>query len=239
MVIQQRSESTYTIKAIDNMYTIEATVTKSGHVVAKWIDKILRSCTSPPVVGLDIEWRPNGLYGDREENPVAVLQLCVGRSCLIFQLLHCDFIPDKLHNFLRNNHYRFVGVGVREDAQKLLRWYGLDVSSCADDLRDLAAKKTGQLDMKQWGLQRLVRKFMGVDMEKPRSVQVSDWGRRVLEPEQIEYAVLDAFASFEVGRKLVDGKALNVILEAFQALLRLLFVLVICMVIWVSILSHP
>ncbi|KAJ1689633.1 hypothetical protein LUZ63_013788 [Rhynchospora breviuscula] len=182
MVIQQLSEWTYTIKAFGNMYTIEATVTKSGYVASKWIDKILRSC-SPPVVGLGIEWRPKSQW------------LC---------------------SFLRGDRYRFVGVGIREDAQMLLRWYDLDVRSCADDLRNLAAKKTGRLDMKLWGLQRLVRVFMGVHLEMPMRAHLCDWGRRVLEPEQIEYAALDAFASFEVGRKLVDCKALNDILQAYD-----------------------
>ncbi|KAJ3684946.1 hypothetical protein LUZ61_014110 [Rhynchospora tenuis] len=203
--------------------TIEATVTKSGDEAVKWIDNILHSC-SILVVGLNIKCRI-WFNGNREARPVVLLQLCVGRRCLIFQLLFSD---TKLRNFLGDDRYQFVGVGVKENAEKLYQWYGLNVGSC-EDLRDLAAKKTGQLDMRYWDLQSLAREFMGVCIEKPRWVCLSNWSRYMLETEQIEYAALDAFASFEVGRKLVDGKASKNTLEELHLALRLPFVMVIFM----------
>ncbi|KAF3340076.1 hypothetical protein FCM35_KLT15847 [Carex littledalei] len=60
-------------------------------------------------------------------------------------------------------------------------------------------------EMRQCGLQNLVREIMGVHMEKPRWVRTSDWASSMLSIEQIEYAAVDAFASFEVARRLDVG----------------------------------
>ncbi|KAJ4771354.1 hypothetical protein LUZ62_055611 [Rhynchospora pubera] len=201
-IYYNRNDSTYTITAIDNI--IETTVTKSGKVAANWVDEILLAHDSRlryQIVGLDLEWCPNTLYGTRGENPVALIQLCVGRRCLIFQLLFCDFIPDKLRNFLKDARFRFAGVGIKEDADKLVRGYGLEIENLVD-LRDLAVEQLEKRAMRQWGLKNLVKEVMGVQMEKPRTVALSHWGNCKLSTEQIEYATVDAFASFEVGRRL-------------------------------------
>ena len=39
-------------------------------------------------------------------------------------------------------------------------------------------------------------------MEKPHHVRVSAWDARKLTYDQLKYACVDAFASFEVGRRL-------------------------------------
>ncbi|EXC30708.1 hypothetical protein L484_027883 [Morus notabilis] len=71
-------------------------------------------------------------------NPIVTLQLCVGRRCLIFQLLYAHSIPSSLHEFLRNNNYRFVGVRIIDDVKKLDTDYALLVTR-ALDLGALAA----------------------------------------------------------------------------------------------------
>ncbi|XP_078151811.1 uncharacterized protein LOC144547079 [Carex rostrata] len=167
-ICYNEDKSTYTITAVNNI--IEAIVTNKGHVAAKWVDDILlinHGHLSDLIVGFDLEWCPNTLYGTRGENPVALLQLCVGHRCLIFQLLYCDFIPDKLCDFLKDYRHRFVGVGIKEDAEKLERGYELEVAH-AYDLRDFAVMEMDRNEMRHWGLQSLVREIMGVHMEKPR-----------------------------------------------------------------------
>jgi hypothetical protein len=61
-------------------------------------------------VGLDVEWRPrsSGAY-----SKTTIHQLCVGRRCLIFQLLHADYVPNTLDEFLSDPDYTFVDVGSR------------------------------------------------------------------------------------------------------------------------------
>ena len=46
---------------------------------------------------------------------------------------------------------------------------------------------------------------MGANLEKPQRVRMGPWDARRLSDEQIEYACIDAFVSFEVGRKLLTG----------------------------------
>lgn len=122
-------------------HSIRTTVTCDPDTVTSWINSIeiihhrrLRNL----VVGLDIEWLPNFYNRHPSRNPISVLQLCVGHHCLVFQLQHACYIPQSLHNFLSDDDYTFVGVGIDDDVQKLYYDYDLEVSNTVD-LRTLAS----------------------------------------------------------------------------------------------------
>ncbi|KAL6614795.1 hypothetical protein ACP70R_037065 [Stipagrostis hirtigluma subsp. patula] len=226
---------------------ITATVTSSGEAVEDWLDEVLsvhRRRLHKLIVGLDVEWRPTF---SEEYSPTALLQLCVGRRCLIFQLLHADDIPDELHDFLGDPDFRFVGVGVEDDADRLYNDYDLEVANtvlglilclgfdvwrvkCGAvdqqllhpreiragvdhldhlqhtvDLRELAAEEMDRPDLRRAGLKTIASAVMDVDMRKPHAVRTGPWDAYCLSDEQIDYACIDAFVSFEVGRKLLSG----------------------------------
>ncbi|KAJ0111291.1 hypothetical protein Patl1_02206 [Pistacia atlantica] len=71
------------------------------------------------MAGLDTEWCLSLTTKTDKHQKVAILQLCVGQRCLIFQLCHRDAMPRSLVNFLGNNKFTFVGKVVGTDAKKL------------------------------------------------------------------------------------------------------------------------
>ncbi|KAL3637096.1 hypothetical protein CASFOL_019395 [Castilleja foliolosa] len=79
----------------DVVYT---TVTHDPTTVSQWISDITSLYGHRLIVGLDIEWRPN--ISRHQQNPAATLQLCVGRCCLIYQLIHSPYFPLRLIKFL-------------------------------------------------------------------------------------------------------------------------------------------
>ena len=128
---------------------IIATVTSSGAAVKRWLRDIrflYRWVYHKLIVGLDVEWRPS--YS-RDQNPAALLQICVGRRCLVFQLLHADFFPGALKRFLADRNIRFAGVGVQEDANRLRDDHGLAVATTVD-LRGLAADGMRRPGSRPW-----------------------------------------------------------------------------------------
>ncbi|XP_006646170.1 Werner Syndrome-like exonuclease [Oryza brachyantha] len=190
---------TYVTEVAFGSDVITTTVTSSGAAVDGWLRDV-RSAYGPGlVVGLDVEWRPSFRA---DQNPVALLQLCVDRSCLIFQFLHADFVPASLGRFLANPGDCFVGVGVDKDAERLSDDHGLAVSNTVD-LRPLAAERMGRPDLRQAGLQAVVRAVLGADVVKPQRVTMSRWDAYCLSNEQIRYACIDAFVSFQVGWSLL------------------------------------
>ncbi|KAH6818665.1 hypothetical protein C2S51_002268 [Perilla frutescens var. frutescens] len=185
----------------EDIYT---TVTHNPTVVTDWIDDIKYLHHLPDlIVGLDVEWRPNSIAGQRR-NPVATLQLCVADRCLIFQILHADYIPDSLSDFLslEYNYVTFVGVGVKSDLEKLQSDYGIGGGASYEDLRALAAADCGREELKRAGLRELARAVLGKDVEKPQEVTLSRWDARWLTAEQVKYACVDAYLSYEIGRAL-------------------------------------
>nr|GMC91030.1 Werner Syndrome-like exonuclease [Ipomoea batatas] len=143
------------------------TVTKRAAEVDEWVNEILHNychVLHNLVVGLDIEWHP---CSEGEHNPAATLQLCVGERCLIFLLLHKDYIPRSLLAFLAHPRFTFVGVGVQDDADKLLRDHGLAVTNVAD-LRRLAEMVYGSEEYRRMGLKKMAWRILGRVMEKPR-----------------------------------------------------------------------
>ncbi|KAI9385792.1 hypothetical protein POPTR_011G116000v4 [Populus trichocarpa] len=184
----------------DHIFT---TVTKSASAVDRWIDQIMyvyQSKLSKLIIGLDTEWFLPAYPGDYQK--IAILQLCVGRRCLIFQLCHADYFPRSLIDFLGNEKYTFVGKEVRNDAHKLMNDYGLNVGHCRDVAYWAASKHGGEEDFRKFGLKRLVLRFLKKELEKPLKITLSRWDRKKLDYQQIKYACLDAFVSFKLGELL-------------------------------------
>ncbi|KAM6585489.1 hypothetical protein CsatB_012491 [Cannabis sativa] len=183
--------------------TVRTLVTISASMVDSWIEDIKRinnQSLGHLIVGLDVEWRPS--FNRYIENPVAIIQLCVGPRCLIFQLLHADSVPSSLAEFLGNADYSFVGVGVGADVEKLLVDYQLSVRKPVE-LGNLAANKYGDRSLKNAGLKRLASFVLGMQIEKPKRITMSRWDNPYLNSSQVQYACVDAYLSFEIGKVLM------------------------------------
>ncbi|GLT67961.1 hypothetical protein SLA2020_402320 [Shorea laevis] len=181
---------------------IRTLVTQTPSMVDAWLYEIYqihRSHLNRLIIGLDVEWRPS--FSSNSQNPIATLQLCIGNRCLIFQLIHAPFIPVSLVGFLGDAGLTFVGVGIGGDAEKLLEDYGLQVAN-AVDLRFLAAEELGVRELRNAGLKGLVMEVLGKEVQKPRRITMSRWDNAWLTHAQVQYACLDAFLSFEIGRCL-------------------------------------
>ncbi|KAJ0099911.1 hypothetical protein Patl1_21374 [Pistacia atlantica] len=102
-------------------------------MVNNWIKEVVyihRHRLHKLVIGLDTEWC---LPSDAKYQNVAIIQLCVGCSCLIFQLCHKDATPLSLVSFLGNKEFTFVGKEVKNDITKLFKdhqLYGANVMDC-------------------------------------------------------------------------------------------------------------
>ncbi|XP_042482442.1 Werner Syndrome-like exonuclease isoform X2 [Macadamia integrifolia] len=165
---------------------ILATVTHSPSIVDQWLSLIQRIHSRRLhrlIVGFDVEWRPNRHRG--ATNPVAVLQLCVGRRCLIFQIRYSRTIPQSLTSFLNNHDYTFVGVGIRGDVNKLYQDYGLWVTRTMD-LRTLAAQSLDMNELKRAGLKTLALVVLDKEVEKPHYITMSNWENFHLSDDQLQ-----------------------------------------------------
>ncbi|KAF3670583.1 putative Werner Syndrome-like exonuclease-like [Capsicum annuum] len=180
--------------------TIVTTVTNKAAVANEWASKMLtKYAGKQTVVGLDIEWRPN--FSPYSNNKSATLQLCIDYMCLIVQLLHLDQIPQTLKNFLANPNFIFVGVEVGEDILKLKNEYGFVCSNKAD-IRDVAKNKwPGRYSLP--GLKDLASDICGLSVPKPEHISMSNWEAMDLSISQVEYACIDAYASYKIGHKLL------------------------------------
>jgi len=140
---------------------------------------------------------------ERGEPPgkVATLQLCSNKICLIVQLIHLSTIPASLINLLENPNIRKVGVGIRADCTKLNGDYNLLVGG-AEDIRPLFQPyRPPNLQ-----LETLVKCFLKLKLPKPGHLRISDWNIQQLSPDQIQYAVNDAFAGLRLYEKAMAMK---------------------------------
>ncbi|KAH6779556.1 hypothetical protein C2S52_010793 [Perilla frutescens var. hirtella] len=179
---------------------VYATVTHDPVAVSEWIHDVSSLYGHRLTVGLDIEWRPN--HSRDHHNPAATLQLCVGRCCLIYQLIHSPYFPVQLIRFLSYSNHNFVGIGVKSDLKKLQRDHRIGYNAKAVDLGRLAADAYNMKELKNAGLKTMARIVLGKEMEKPKSVTRSRWDNRRLTADQVQYACIDAFVSSEIGRVL-------------------------------------
>ncbi|PIN18009.1 DNA helicase [Handroanthus impetiginosus] len=202
------SSSTITFNPATSKYhvsfagtTIETTVTDKAATITAWVREITSLYHgTPTVVGLDVEWRPHPIRS--MSNKSATLQLCIDQKCLIIQLFYVDEIPESIKGFLTNPNFTFVGIEVQDDVSKLKNEYGLDCSSTMDIREKAKERWPGRF----WrpGLKDLAQEICQLNMRKPKHVCMSNWEARVLSEAQVEYACIDAFASYKIGHKLLS-----------------------------------
>ncbi|XP_012851108.1 PREDICTED: Werner Syndrome-like exonuclease [Erythranthe guttata] len=184
---------------------IYVTVAKKAKQVSEWISSIFNihiDFSKNLLIGLDTEWLPN--ISPSEDHPVAILQLCIGNRCLIFQILHVDFIPPSLNTFLSDPRHTFCGVGIEDDVDRLYRHHGLRVGRILElnDLARLAVIDDGQdvniEEYKYMSLKKMASVVLRKEMEKPLDVTLSKWDAEELNRNQVEYAAIDAVVSYQI-----------------------------------------
>lgn len=131
-----------------------------------------------------------------------LVQICGESECLIIQMLFLDVIPWALVDFLKDPNIVLPGVGVKGDAKKLQKDWGLECNG-ALDLTSLAVKALRQPELKHVGLKALAKIVIGYEMAKSKRVTMSNWAKPVLDNLQVEYATLDAWVSYAIHQRLV------------------------------------
>jgi hypothetical protein len=198
---------------------IHTTVTSNPSTVVAFVRFIWKKYLSHAkhrVVGLDCEYTRYIHRKERRKLPLeeqvalskqepqraAVLQLCVGKHCLVYQLYQAharSYIPPLLRWFLANDTIQFAGAAIGNDIKKL-EFYDLSVANVVD-LQKLGIMIRGQKEGQLVSLEKLAKKVAKIKLNKDKSVTLSLWESSNLNHEQIKYACMDAYASFEVLRR--------------------------------------
>ncbi|KAK6120489.1 hypothetical protein DH2020_045747 [Rehmannia glutinosa] len=188
-------------------HIITTTVTHDPNTVSDWISTV--KSENPHrllslIVGLDdnVEWHQS--CNPHRKSPVVALQICIGRLCLIYQIVHTSFVPQSLIDFLDEN-FTYVGVDVKSDLGILDDEYGLASNARAEELGRLAADAYGREELESAGLKELASLVLGEEVEKPTSVMMSNWTDEWLTEDHVKYACIDALMSFEIGRILLNA----------------------------------
>ncbi|KAI3975885.1 hypothetical protein MKX01_031768 [Papaver californicum] len=179
--------------------SITTTLTSKPSEISLWIRSCLyhhRRNQYNLVVGLGVQWLPHTYSSD--DYPAETLQICIGIRCLIIQLSHTPYLPKFLRRFLANEKFTFVGIWNYSDYSKLSKSeHQLFVSR----LINLSKFRLGS-ETSSGSMENLVRDYLGFNVRKDENIGRSNWNARNLSIDQVQYAAVDAHASFEIGKKV-------------------------------------
>ncbi|CAL5089376.1 unnamed protein product [Urochloa decumbens] len=125
-------------------------------------------------------------------------ELCVCLRCIIFHIHHATFIPELLKSFLYEEDNVFVGVAIHNDRRRLQEDYIIKISNPMDLLVKVA-EVLNDVNLHGRSLQRLAQEVLGVDVPKDKNITCGAWDAYLLTKEQVQYAFINAFVSYEMG----------------------------------------
>ena len=160
------------------------------------------------VVGLDIKF----VETKRSSSIDKFLLLCVGTRCLIIQVLHLEYFPETLREFLSDETICFLGTGMSNIVQELdsrqshvylSNRYETRSVKCKTgvEVGFLAAKILKKPNIEKYGFAELAGEI-GMDIKLPIG-ECPDWNAKVFSHEEIKYAIHNAYTSYVIGNKLL------------------------------------
>ncbi|XP_042481809.1 uncharacterized protein LOC122062169 isoform X2 [Macadamia integrifolia] len=171
-------------------YKIDITVTNDEREAGKWVTKVesygQKKGHETFMVGLEVKCQLNS---PKVPSPITILQLCVGRLCLLNQIYHEKKSSDGIFRaFLQNPMYTFVGIS--NTVAKIQQQYNVTVP-VTKDIAMVASEK--QPEYSNFGLHQLCDRILKVTIKPSRDAQLGDWGAETLCDEQISEAAREAF----------------------------------------------
>jgi ribonuclease D len=164
------------------------------------IDEVATSILGADVVGFDTETKPNFIAGEIP-NGISLVQVASHEGALLFKLTDnavCEVVEQLIHT----NSVLKVGFGLKQDKQQLFRRFGSELRNA----KDLSTEFSRYGIKQKVGAQAAVAMALGMQLAKPKHIQLSNWDNDKLSRSQMVYAANDAYSAYEVYQALFSGE---------------------------------
>lgn len=152
------------------------------------------------ILGFDTETRPSFRKG--ETHKVSLLQLADEQCCWLFRLNKIDF-PGVLADLITAERPVKIGLSVKDDYRRMAQRAPITPHGFVDLQQEV--KKIGIAEL---GLQKIYAIMFGKRISK--TSRLSNWDADILQPKQMEYAAIDAWACLDIYKKLCDELQKNI-----------------------------
>ena len=120
--------------------------------------------------------------------------------CLVIQLLHLDYVPDVLKQFLADETICFLCTGMSNIVRALeYDLYDINITTGVEVVY-FATKILKKPNIEKCGLVEFASEI-GMDIKEP-IIECPDWNSVGFSQEHIKYAVHNAYTCYVIGNKL-------------------------------------
>lgn len=158
----------------------------------KKLRESIRILKSYDILGFDTETKPSFRKG--KVNTVALMQLSNRHQAFVYRI-NILGLPDELIDILTDNSIIKAGVAIHDDIKGLK-----NISDFTEEGFVELQDYVKQFGIKSSGLRKLTAIILGFRISKRQ--QVSNWEARELSNAQLRYAATDAWACYEIYKKL-------------------------------------
>jgi ribonuclease D len=156
--------------------------------------EVIKDLENEQYVGFDTESRPSFKKGILY--PISILQFATHDIVYLFQLKKSKF-SDELANFFSNSDVKKIGIGIKNDIEKLQNIKPFDAEGFID-LSKIAAEK----GIIQIGARGLTARYIKHRLVK--TAQKTNWAKPELSHKQKIYAASDAWICLKIYPYLIE-----------------------------------
>ncbi|KAL0383398.1 UNVERIFIED_CONTAM: hypothetical protein Scaly_0627100 [Sesamum calycinum] len=167
--------NTYNVFFFDDI--IFTTVTHDPDIVSDWISEIKSVHRRSLIVGHDVEWRPPSPANTKTPSPPSSSASATAASSTSSSTSPTSRNPSSISSPTK-------------------------ISPSLGGAGEEGGGMYDRKELKNAGLKGLSSFVLRRELEKPQRVTMSRWDNRWLTADQVQYACVDAFVSFEIGRIL-------------------------------------